>query len=114
MKTCRIAVALVLLCAVCLSLCACGISKKNAIGTWQSSYVYEGNTFNVTFVLDDDGDYNKVVVKNGAISKVESGTYEIKGGKVVLHADGDDNVATKYTYKNGKLVNNNHEYVKVK
>ena len=37
MKTSRIVVALLLVCVVCFSLCACGISREEAIGTWSGT-----------------------------------------------------------------------------
>lgn len=114
MKTCKILVAAMLICAVCLSLCACGISKAEAVGTWSGSYVYNGNLFSRAFVLAADGTYSEATYKNGSFSDSEIGTYEVKGGKVILHEDGNMGVATEYKYKGGKLVNNGHEFSKTK
>ena len=105
-------IAIVLVLSVCLSLCACGISRENAVGTWSGTYVYEGNTFSCTFVLYESGEYDEVTYKNGSFSSSENGTWEIDGGKVVLHEDGNMGVSTIYKYKSGALVNNNHRFTK--
>jgi len=112
MKTCKILIAVMLLGAICFGLCACGITKETAVGTWAGTYVYDGNQFACSFVLSEDGDYAKVTLKNGSMSSSETGTYEVKGGKVILHKDGNMGVSTEYKYKGGKLVNNGHEFVK--
>ncbi len=51
-------------------------------------------------------------MKNGELSSAEEGTWEVKGGKVVLHKDGNMGVSTVYKYKGGALVNNDHEFTK--
>ena len=105
-------VSIALVCVICLSLCACGIKEENAVGTWSGTYVYNGNTFAVAFVLSADGDYAKATYKNGSFSSTEDGTWEVKGGKVVLHEDGNMGISTVYKYKGGALVNNDHEFTK--
>ena len=113
MRKIKSLVAVVLLCVICFSLCACGISKKEAIGTWGGSYTYKGNKFVRTFVLGADDEYAEVTFKNGSMSSSEVGTYEVKGNKVILHKDGNKGISTIYKYKGGKLVNNDHEFSKV-
>ena len=108
----RSLVAVVLVCALCFTLCACGISKDEAVGTWSGSYSYEGNAFSVAFVLSADGEYTKLMYKNGAYYKAESGTGEIEGGDVLLHENGNEGVSTIYKYKGDALVNNDHKYYK--
>lgn len=98
--------------AICLSLCACGISKDEAVGTWTGTYVYNGSSFSCAFVLSEDGTYDKVTYKDGSLSSAEAGTYEVKSGKVILHKDGNTGNSTVYKYKDGKLVNNDHEFSK--
>ena len=98
--------------AICFSLCACGISRDEAVGTWSGTYEYNGNQFAVAFVLKGDGDYSKVVYKNGSLSSAEEGTWEVQGGKVILHENGNMGSSTKYTYKGGALVNNDHKFYK--
>lgn len=107
-------VALVVLFSLCLSLCACGIEKKDVVGTWGGSYTYEGNSFSVGLALTDGGDYAKVTYKNGSLKSEESGTYEIDGRKVKLHPDGNKNSTTEYKYKDGTLENNGHKLTKKK
>lgn len=113
MKKVKSIVAVVMVCALCLSLCACGLSEKGVAGTWSGEYDYNGNHFARVFVLDGNGNYTEVTQKNGEFYDSETGTYEIKGGKLLLHENGDTNTSTPYKYKFGKLVNNDHEFVKV-
>ena len=101
-----------LACALCFCLCACGISREEAAGAWSGTYEYHGNQFSVAFVLEADGDYAKVTLKNGSLSSAEDGTWEVKGGKVILHEDGDMGISTEYKYKGGALVNNDHYFYK--
>lgn len=112
MKKCKNLAVGVLLCAIVLSLCACGISREEAVGTWSGTYEYNGNRFSVAIVLDENRTYAKAVYKNQSLSSSETGTYEIDGGDVVLHKYGDASMVI-YEYKNGALVNNDHEFRKV-
>ncbi len=104
---------LILALVLCLPLCACGINKEEAIGTWAGTYVYNGNEYAVTFALSGGGEYVEVMYKNGALHKTEKGTWEISGGKVVLHENGNEGISTTYKYKGKALVNNDHEFFKV-
>ena len=112
MKIAKKLISIVLVCLLCLSLCACGISEDKAVGTWTGSYVYNGNSFSVAFILNADGNYSYASYKNGSFNKAESGTWEIKGGKVILHENGNVGISTKYKYKGGALVNNDHQFYK--
>ncbi|MBO5767389.1 MAG: hypothetical protein J6R45_00295 [Clostridia bacterium] len=97
----------------CVLLCACGISREDAVGTWCGSYVFKGNNFTVAFVLESNGEYSEVIYKNGSFSSAEVGTWEVKGGKVFLYEDGDMmGTRTEYKYKGGALVNNDHYFYK--
>ncbi|MBQ1223003.1 MAG: hypothetical protein IIX84_01825 [Oscillospiraceae bacterium] len=113
MKKVKSLVAVVMLCAICLSLCGCGIVEKSFVGTWSGEYEYNGNHFSRAFVLDDDGNYTEVTLKNGSLHDTETGTYEVKGTKLLLHENGDTDVSTPYKIRLGKLVNNGHEFTKV-
>ena len=104
--------AVLLACVLCFVLCACGISKEEAVGTWSGTYTYDGNSFAVAFVLSEEGEYGKAVYKNGSLSSSESGTWEIDGGDVVLHEDGNVGVSTVYEFNGEALVNNDHEFYK--
>ena len=112
MRTTKRLLSIFLVCALCFCLSACGISKEDAVGTWSGTYEYNGNMFAVAFVLDAGGDYAEVTYKNGTLSSVEEGTWEIDGGKVVLHKDGNTGISVVYSYKGGALVNNKHEFYK--
>ena len=41
-----------------------GCSKPNVVGTWISSWSYEGNQYDVTLSINSDGKYSKSTVKN--------------------------------------------------
>jgi hypothetical protein len=112
MKKYQSLIAVVLLVALSLSLCACGISREEAIGAWSGTYVYNGNTFSVAFVLSADGNYAKTSYKNGDFNKAETGTWEIDGGKVVLHENGNTGHSVVYKYQGDALVNNDHKFYK--
>jgi hypothetical protein len=105
-------IAILILCTIVVSLCACGISEDEAIGTWSGSYIYNGNQFSVAFVLSPDGTYAKATYKNGSFHKSESGTWEVDGGDVLLYENGNTGAWTTYEYKGGALVNNDHEFFK--
>ncbi len=110
-----ISLALVMAMAL-LALCACGLEASDVVGTWKDSYTYDGNQISVVLVLQDDGYYGKITSKNGSVSKVESGEYEIDGRTVILY---DSSAATyhgaytEYKYKGGHLVNGSAELEKV-
>ncbi|MBO5858513.1 MAG: hypothetical protein J6R20_01905 [Clostridia bacterium] len=112
MKKFKALVAVVLLCTICFSLCSCGINKEEAIGTWSSTYVYNGNDIAVTFTLRDDGSYSYRLFKNGVLNTIESGTYDVKSTKIVLNINGNTGSTRTYKVKGDALVNNNHKFYK--
>jgi hypothetical protein len=112
MKKIKILVAAVLLCSMLLSLCACSVKKEDVIGAWSATYTYQGNEYACMFTLSDDGNYHYVSFKNGVLSTIEDGTFEINGSKVVLHRDGNEGVSRTYKAKGEHLVNNGHEFSK--
>ena len=96
-------------------LTACGVSVEEAAGTYTGGYIYNEHLFTVAIMLDDEGEYEKFVMKDGALNSYESGDYEIKGSKVVLYdseASVYHGVMTKYKYKNGTIINNGHIFTK--
>jgi len=105
-------IALILVLVICLSLVACGPSQEDVVGIWTGKWTYEGNTIEKTLLLSPDGTYGALTYKNGALDKLEGGTYEISGKEVELHPDGNTGITTPYDYKRGKLVNNGHELVR--
>ncbi len=112
MKKIKSIVAAIMVCVICLSLCSCAVKKEDVTGTWSSSWVYNGNEIACMFTLNENGKYNEVTFKNNTLYKVENGTYEIKGSKVILHLNGNEGISTEYKFRNDKLVNNKHEYIK--
>ena len=100
----------VLVCAFCLTLCACGNLQKDAVGTWIGEYEYEGNRYTATFTLCEGGSYSKTLYRNGALRSTEFGTWEVDGGDVVLHKDGDRSGSTRYDYDGTALINNGHRH----
>lgn len=111
MKKIRICLALVLICAVCISICACGLNKEDVIGVWSCTYEFDGSEFYNEFTLSADGTYSKTVHKNGSISSNESGTWTIEGNKVCLF-ESENSANTEYTYRGGKLINADHKFTK--
>lgn len=73
---------------------------------------FNGSSFSCAFVLSADGTYAEATYKDGSLSSTESGTYEVKSNKVILHENGNMGTSTVYKYKGGKLVNNGHEFTK--
>ena len=97
---------------ICISLCACGISKEEAIGTWSASWVYNGNNISSAFVLEVDGTFSEVTYRNGSLSSTLTGTYEIEGSKVFLYENGNKGSFMEFKYSGGALVNAGHKYYK--
>lgn len=110
METIKRLISIILVCAFYISQGSCGISKEDTVGTWSSTYEYDGYMIDVSFVLDEDGDYAKVTYQDGSLSSIEAGTWEIRGGNVILHRNGNTGVSEIYSYKDGVLVNDKHEF----
>lgn len=111
MKLCRRLLALLMVCAMCVSLCSCGVSEADVVGTWNSEYTYDGVLINKTVMFKEDGSYREVVYRDGRYARTEGGTYEINGRKVIATSD-RTKASTTYKYRGGTLVNTGHEYVK--
>ena len=111
MKLCRRLLAFLMVCALCVSLCSCGASQDDVVGTWNSEYTYDGVLVNITITFTEDGSYREVVYRDGRYARTEGGTYEIDGRKVIATSD-STKASTTYKYRGDKLVNTGHEYVK--
>ncbi len=111
MKKLKIVVAIILALTFCLSMVACAVSKEDVIGTWRGEWVYQGKNVVSIFTLNSDGTFNKITTRNGAISSIETGTYEIEGNEVSLYTTGEVG-RTVYKYKGGCLYNADHKHVK--
>lgn len=112
MKFVKSFVTVAVLLAICLSLVACSISKKDVVGTWKGSWDYKGNHFDETIVIREDGTYAATMYKNHQYYKTETGTYSIDGKELNLHPNGDKGQSTPYNYKSGKLENNGHMFTR--
>ena len=112
MKKTKAAIAMIMVVSICLVLVACGISQEEVVGTWSGSWEYNGKLISCAIVFNENGSYAKATLSNGSDTKAEVGTYEIKGGEVRLHPNGDAGSTTAYKYKGGALVNNGHELFK--
>lgn len=108
----RALVAALLVVSISFIMVGC-VSKSKLVGTWVGEYTYEGNKFNVAIVLNSDGTFGKATVKNGMVSSSSAGTWEIKGGKLVLHND-EDKTMTEYkiSLDGKKITNNGHDFKK--
>ena len=107
------AVAVVCIC-VCAGLWLGGNKPLEPVGTWSSSYTYNGSEFFSSIVLSDDGTYIKETYKDGSVSSNETGTYEVYEGRVLLYKNGNKTTAMEFTYQDGSLYNNDHKFVKQK
>ena len=98
--------------AVCVGLWIGGSKPLEPVGTWRGVYTYDGNEFDTTYILNEDGTYFKETYKNGSFSSSETGTYEATDTSVLLRKDGNKNTGMEFTYEGGKLVNNGHGFAK--
>ena len=105
-------VSVLMLVVMALSMIGCSVSKEEVIGTWSGSWVYNGNSYSSAFVLAEDNTYASATYKNGSFYETEVGTYEIDGGSVDLHPDGNTGITRSYDFKGGKLYNGDHEFTK--
>lgn len=87
------------------------LTAENVAGAgWQCTYHTGDDKIYTRFVLADDGTYKQIIAKNGLFDHSETGTYEVKGGKLYLYLNGDTNSATAYEPKGENLLNNGNEY----
>ena len=89
-----------------------GCSKPNVVGTWISSWSYEGNQYDVTLSINSDGKYSESTVKNGLFHKGESGSWKLEGKEVVCDPDYEIG-EVHYKYSGGKLINGDHKFTRV-
>lgn len=87
------------------------ITQDQLVGIWTGSWYYEGAFIQEGISFEADGTFTELNYRDGTVSSVRYGTYEIKGSKVVCH-DKVTNTSTDYKHKRGKLVNNGHELTK--
>ncbi len=130
---------IMLVLGLCFSLCACGntaseggagteatpeqseeapkvegsrLTDENVKGTgWQCTYHNaEGDKIYRRFILSEEGDYRAIIAINELFSYPETGTYEVKDGKLYLYLNGDEASAAVYEYKKGNLINDGNEF----
>lgn len=111
-------IALLLMLALLLSLCACGTSEEE-IRTelidngWFCESTYDGNVFQRLIVFTDSNEYVKYTEKNGKPDSVEYGDFEVDGKKVLLYDSSalvHHGIVTEYRYKNHTLLNGDNVY----
>ena len=114
-KLTRILALCMVIALLALTLTACGPSEEEVAGTYAGSYEYNGNTYSVGIVLNEDGRYAKVTLKNGETNSSEVGDWEVKGSKVSLYDDDATTYhgkSTVYKWKDGVMENNDHYFSK--
>lgn len=89
---------------------ACGATKDNVVGTWTSSWIYNGEKVVKIVSIDSDGTFKEIVYRDGRYS-AEHGTWTISRGTLETKATGSFS-ATPYKYSDSKLKNGDHIYVK--
>ncbi len=92
------------------------LSEENVVGTgWQCTYFEEdGDKVYRRFTLSAEKEFQGLVAINELFSHRETGTYEVKDGKLYLYLNGDQGASSVYEYKNGMLVNDGNEYITYK
>ena len=114
-KTLRVLALCLVIALLALTLTACGPSEEEVAGTYAGSYEYNGNHYAVGIVLNENGRYAKVMLKNGEMHKEEMGDWEVKGSTVHLYTDDSHSyhgTVTKYAWKDGAMENNDHYFYK--
>ena len=112
MKKSKFLILTVLIVIFSITLCSCGNDGDNLIGTWAGTWVWEGDQISASFVLSENGQYARTVLKNGEFSSSQTGTWEFRDGELRMHNNGDINSTSVYEYRDGKLYNGDNEHVK--
>ena len=90
------------------------LTEENVVGTgWQCTYYDNEDKVYTRFTLSAESDkkeYKQIFAINGLYSHSETGTYEVKDGKLHLHPNGDSSSSAVYELKNGKLLNSGKEF----
>ncbi len=87
------------------------LEKNDVVGVWTGSYTYNGNSYTVSISLKENGDYAKLMYKNGYYYSFETGDYEVSGNSIRLYDSSAltyHGVSTKYSYFFGRIQNNGH------
>ena len=87
------------------------LTAENVVSTgWQCTYNSGDDKIYTRFTLEADATYKQIIAINGLFDHSETGTYEVKNGKLYLYLNGDSASGTVYEYKNGNLFNSGNEF----
>ena len=105
----------ILVLAMMLSLCACGVKEEDVLGLWQRETVYLSYYDCETvlyIVFADTGEYMQMLVSHdlGDLLNMDTGVWEIIDGEIVCYDEEDPYAATIFQYDNGKLQNGDFEF----
>ena len=100
--------ALILALIMCLPLCACG--DDSVFGTYKGKYLYDGNQYAETIILNQDGTYTLESYKNGELISLRSGEFYFEDG--VINLVKDEHISTPYKVEGRALVNNGYYFYK--
>lgn len=104
-------ISMLLVVAIALSLCACGLDLGDVVGVWVAQYTYNGNEFSVSIHLNADGTYQKTIFSNGSFKDAVFGSYSLDGKTLILYENNPPS-QTEYKYRGGDFVNNGHHFSK--
>ena len=100
---------------ILITFSSCSVSQEDIIGTWKGEWVYNGDRYSGTIVIEWSGYFTQIVYKNGIINSYVTGDYEIDGRTIRLFDDscivhhGD---AQLFKLQNGKLTSGVSSYSK--
>lgn len=114
MKKIRLVAMLMVISVFLMStLSGCGAKEADVVGIWTGSWTYEGNSISKTLIVTPDHEYASEITNSSTGTKYETGIWEIQGGELKLHPNGNKGQTTAYKYKGGKLENNGHKMTKI-
>ena len=96
-----------------ISKIAAGSTSSGESGLWSGTWQFEGKGINAVILFGANSDYIKAVYADGKLSSAETGTYEIKGNKLILYLNGSKGNITEYDYNGSSLKNNGHIMTKI-
>ena len=110
-------IALILVLAAMLTLCACGATEKKVAGLWQRETIYlehYGCDVDLYIAFADTGDYIEVLFDHdsGELLNMELGEWEIEKGKVEAVESGEPGT-TVYKMVGNKLKNGKLKYTRI-
>ncbi len=106
-------ISIVLLLVMCIALTGCTLKSK-VVGTWQASWIYNGNSFDRTITINRDGTYLSSATKNGLPSDTEHGTWKFdEVDRLLLYEYGVTDTSWPFTLEGGHLKNGDILYTKI-